>query len=76
MFQNEIWPQIKSASRFLAAWECFYQVSRKQEFSQICSLQQKLKHQYYFHFTAIPVKSDDLILLKSPQTMFFNHLLS
>ena len=29
-----------------------------------------------FHFTQIPDKNDDMILLKSPKTMFFDHFLS
>ena len=62
---KEYWNLI-GQERFLAStWE--------QNFSQACSFCRMLMNHKNFHFTQIPDKTNDVILLKYPKTMFLGH---
>ena len=43
------------------------------DFSQACSFLRMLMNHKNFHFTQIPDKTNDMIFLKSPKTMFLGH---
>ena len=45
-------------------------------FSQACSFRRMLMNHKNFHFTQIPDKTNDVIFLKSPKTMFLGHFRS
>ena len=44
------------------------------DFSQACSFLRMLMNHENFDFTQIPGKTNDMIFLKSPKTMFFGHV--
>ena len=52
-------------SHFWITWEL--------DFSQACSFRRMLMNHKNFHFTQIPEKTNDVIFLKSPKTMFLGH---
>ena len=43
------------------------------DFSQTCSFCRMLMNHKNFHFKQIPDKTNDMIFLKSPKTMFLGH---
>ena len=43
------------------------------DFSQACSFCRMLMNHKNFHFTQIPDKTNDMIFLKSPKTLFLGH---
>ena len=43
------------------------------DFSQACSFRRMLMNHKSFHFTQIPEKTNDVIFVKSPKTMFLGH---
>ena len=52
--------------------EPFLAITWELDFSQACSFRRMLKN-HNFHFTQIPDKTNDMIFLKSPKTMFLGH---
>ena len=57
----------------LIGWEPFLAVTWEPDFSQACSFHRMLMNHKNFHFTQIPDKTNDVIFLKSPKTMFLGH---
>ena len=53
--------------------EPFLVITWKPDFSQACSFRRMLMNHKNFHFTQITGKTDDVVFLKSPKTMFFGH---
>ena len=53
--------------------EPFLAITWEQDFSQACSFCRMLMNHKNFHFTQIPDKTNDMIFLKSPKTMFLGH---
>ena len=64
---NEYWNLIGQEPFLAITWEL--------DFSQACSFRRMLKN-HNFHFTQIPDKTNDMIFLKSPKTMFLGHFWS
>ena len=52
--------------------EAFLAITWESHFSQACSFCRLMNHKN-FHFTQIPDKTNDMIFLKSPKTMFLGH---
>ena len=50
--------------------ETFLAITWEPDFSQACSVRRMLMNHKNFHFTQIPDKTNDVIFLKSPKTMF------
>ena len=48
-------------------------ITWEQDFFQACSFRRMLMNHKNFHFTQIPDKTNDVILLKSPKTMFLGY---
>ena len=55
----------------LTGREPFLDITREPDFSQACSFRRMLMNHKNFHFTQILDKTNDIIFLKSPKTMFF-----
>ena len=53
--------------------EPFLAITWELDFSQACSFHRMLMNHKNFHFTQIPDKTNDMIFLKSPKTMFLGH---
>ena len=53
--------------------EPFLAITWELDFSQACSFRRMLMNHKNFHFTQIPDKTNDMIFLKSPKTMFLGH---
>ena len=53
--------------------ELFLAITWELDFSQACSFPRMLMNHKNFHFTQIPDKTNDVIFLKSPKTMFLGH---
>ena len=53
--------------------EPFLAITWEPDFSQACSFCRMLMNHKNFHFTQIPDKTNDMIFLKSPKTMFLGH---
>ena len=53
--------------------EPFWAITWEPDFSQACSFCRMLINRKNFHFTQIPDKTNDVIFLKSPKTMFLGH---
>ena len=56
--------------------EPFLDITWEPDFSQACSFCRMLMNHKNFHFTQIPDKTNDVIFLKSPKTMFLGHFWS
>ena len=54
----------------------FLTITWEPDFSQACSFCRMLMNHKNFHFTQIPDKTNDVIFLKSPETMFLGHFLT
>ena len=54
----------------LIGWGPFLAITWEPDFSQACSFCIMLMNHKNFHFTQIPDKTNDVIFLKSPNTMF------
>ena len=59
----------------LIGWETFLAVTWQSDFPQECSFCRMLMNYKNFHFTKIPDKTNDVVFLKSPKTMFLGHFL-
>ena len=57
----------------LIGWEPFLSLTWELDFSQACSFRRMLMNHKNFDFTQIPDKTNDVIFLKSPKTMFLGH---
>ena len=55
----------------LTGREPFLAIAREPDFSQACSFCKTLMNHKNFHFTQFLYKTNDIIFLKSPKTMFF-----
>ena len=53
--------------------DTFLAITWELDFSQACSLHRMLMNHKNFYFTQIPDKTNDVIFLKSPKTMFLDH---
>ena len=53
--------------------EPFFAISWEQAFSQACSFPRMLINHKKFHFTQISDKTNDMIFLKIPKTVFLGH---
>ena len=53
--------------------EPFWAITWEPDFSQACSFCRMLMNHKNFHFTQIPDKTNDMIFLKSPKTLFLGH---
>ena len=60
----------------LIGQEPFLAITWEPDFSQACSFRRMLMNHKNFHFTQIPDKTNDIIFLKSPKTMFLGHFWS
>ena len=59
--------------RNLNGQEPFLSFTWELDFSQACSFRRMLMNYNNFDFTQIPHKTNDVIFLKSPKTMFLGH---
>ena len=57
----------------LIGWKPFSAITWEPGFSQVCSFRRIVMNHRNFHFTQIPEKTNDVIFLKSPETMFLGH---
>ena len=55
------------------SWEPFLSLTWELYLSQACSLHRMLMNHKNFDFTKIPDKTNDVIFLKRPKTMFLDH---
>ena len=53
--------------------EQFLAITWEPDFSQACNFRRMLMNHKNFRFTQIPDKTNDMIFLKSPKTMFLGH---
>ena len=53
--------------------EPFLDITWELDFSQACSFCKMLMNHKNFHFTQIPDKTNDVIFIKTPKTMFLGH---
>ena len=53
--------------------EPFLAITWEPDFSQACSFRRMSMNHKNFHFTQIPDKTNDIIFLKSPKTLFLHH---
>ena len=53
--------------------EPFLAITSEPDFSQACSFRRMLMNHKNFHFTQISDKTNDMVFLKSPKTMFLGH---
>ena len=65
---KECWNLIGQESFLAITWEL--------DFSEACIFRRMLMNHNNFHFTQIPDKANDMVFLKSPQTMFWGHFRS
>ena len=66
--------QLKNTEISLAkSQEPFLAVTWEPDFSQACSFRRMLMNHKNLHFTEIPDKTNDVIFLKSPKTLFMGH---
>ena len=56
--------------------EPFLTVIWEPDFSQACSFRKMLMNHKNFRFRQVPDKTNDLIFLKSPKTLFLGHFWS
>ena len=54
----------------LIGWQPFLAITWELDFPQACSFRWMLMKHKNFHFTQIQDKTNDMIFLKSPKTMF------
>ena len=68
-------PKIMTIQEYwnLIGREQFLAITWEPDFSQACSFCRMLMNHKNFHFTQIPDKTNDVIFLKSPKTMFLGH---
>ena len=59
--------------RNLIGQEKFLAITWEPDFSQACSFCRMLMDHKNFRFTQIPDKTNEMIFLKSPQTLFLGH---
>ena len=57
----------------LIGWEPFFSITWELNFSQAYSFPRMLMNHKNFHFTQTPDKTNDVILLKSPKTIFLGN---
>ena len=57
----------------LIGWKPFSAITWEPGFSQVCSFRRIVMNHRNFHFIQIPEKTNDVIFLKSPETMFLGH---
>ena len=57
----------------LIGWEPFLARTWEPDFSWLCSFCSMLMNHKNLHFTQIPDKTNDMIFLKSPKTLFLGH---
>ena len=57
----------------LIGQEQFLAITWESDFSRACSFCRMLMNHKNFHFTQIPDKTNDMIFLKSPKTLFWGH---
>ena len=57
----------------LTGQEPFLAITLEADFSQACSFQRMLINHKNIDFTQTPDKTNDMIFLKSPKTMFLGH---
>ena len=57
----------------LIGWDPYLSLVWELDFSQACSFCRMLMNHKNFDFTQIPDKTNDMIFLKSPKTMFWGH---
>ena len=55
----------------LIGQEVFLAITWELDFSQACSFRRMLMNHKNFHYTQIPDKTNNVIFLKSPKTMFW-----
>ena len=60
----------------LIGQEPFLALTWELDFSQACSFCRMLMNLNNFHFTQVPDKTNDMIFLQSPKTMFLGHFRS
>ena len=60
----------------LIGQEPFLAITWELDFSQACSFRRMLMNHKNFHFTQTPDKTNDVILLKSPKTIFLGNFWS
>ena len=65
LMNKEYWNLTGQEPILAIAWEL--------DFFQACSFCRMLMNHKIFDFTQIPVKTNDVIFLKSPKTMFLGH---
>ena len=71
---SEIWT-IKEYWNLIGR-EPFLAITWEPDISQACSFRRMLMNHKNFHFAQIPDKTNDVIFLKSPETMFLGHFWS
>ena len=54
----------------LSGWESFLAITWEPDFSQACSFRRMLMNHKKFRFTQIPDKTNEVIFLNSPKTLF------
>ena len=57
----------------LIGWESFLSLTWELDFSQACSFRGILMNHKNFDFTQIPDKTNDVISLKKPETLFLGN---
>ena len=57
----------------LIDWQPFLAITWKPDFSQAWGFCRLLMNHKNFHFTQIPDKTNDIIFIKSPKTLFWSH---
>ena len=57
----------------LIGWEPFLSITWELDFSQAYNFPRMLMDHKNFNFTQTPDKTNDVILLKSPKTIFLGH---
>ena len=57
----------------LIGQEPFLALTWELDFSQACSFCRMLMNHNNFHFTQVPDKTNNMIFLQSPKTMFLGH---
>ena len=67
--------QLKNSEISLARSH-FFVITWETDFSEACGFRRMLLSHKNFHFTQIPDKTNDVIFLKSPKTMFLGHFRS
>ena len=70
--------EILLIKEYLSQWnligrETLLAVTWEPDFSRVCSFRRMLMNHKNFHFTQIRDKTNDILFLKSPETMFLSH---